>query len=235
MPNAPRMGLGTPSQMSAGPPWLISLETREMPPVAGRMPTCQRTASGSHSRGGSGYTGEPSSVVTPGSGSPSRRRGRGCPCTACAGPPRRATELTCSREASSRCQPSHPNGTGLSVIVRNSPAATTSRPAGRRIHSRSGGSGSRAGRCLPSAAKNRTGSEDGTTSSSVTSSQPASADVDGTDRPGQRVRGRRSPRAAPHRDGIAVRGQLPGARIPPGAPDDRRAGSPVRRPRSGRA
>ena len=26
-------------------------------------------------------------MVTPGSGSPSRRRGRGCPCTACAGPP----------------------------------------------------------------------------------------------------------------------------------------------------
>jgi hypothetical protein len=40
--NAPRMGLGTPSQMSAAPAGPNSRQTMPMPPAAGRMPTCQR-------------------------------------------------------------------------------------------------------------------------------------------------------------------------------------------------
>ena len=55
--NAPRMGRGTPAQRSTVPAWPISLETRALPPAAGRTSACQLItepgASGSHSCGGS--------------------------------------------------------------------------------------------------------------------------------------------------------------------------------------
>ena len=184
-----------------------------MPPVAGRMPTCQRTAPGSHSRGGSGYTGEPS--------------GRG-----------HARERLAEQEAGAR-MPLHgmrraaPQGHGAGLL-QGRELQVPAFPAGRHRAFRdraelAGGDDLAAGRAQDPQPFGRQGQPRREVPAVRGEEQdrvrgrhdlqlghviPAGQrDVDGTDRPGQRVRGRRIPRAAPHRDGIAVRGHLPGGGI----------------------
>ena len=210
MPNSPRMGLGTPSQMSAGPGWLISLETREVPPAAGRMPTCQRTASGSHSRGGSGYTGEPSSVVTPGSGSPSRRRGRGCRVHGMrrAAPQGHGADLLQGGELQ---VPAFPPGRHRAFRDRAELAGRDELAVGAGAGSTAGpGAGAAApgGACRP---RRRTGPGPRTARLPARSRDPGRPARRGRRGPAGSAGARPAdPRAAPHRDGIAVRGHLPG-------------------------
>ena len=106
-------------------------------------------SSGSSSRGGTEYTGEPKGVATPGSGSPSSSRGRACASTGCERPPSRPTACTFSSETRRSRQPSQPNGTAGSTICPGCPV-NCKFPVGR-VHDPDLAPGQRHGTGKPSA------------------------------------------------------------------------------------